>query len=52
MLDAIGPTECSRAVGRRVQDGTRYLKRLRPKIEELEQIAAHGGYRIVIESTG
>lgn len=50
MLDDIGPTECSRACDRRVEDGSRFLKKgLRPRIEQLEQIAKHGGYRIRVE---
>lgn len=48
MIEAIGPTECSRANGRRPQDGTRYVRSLLARVEEIENIANHAGYEIII----
>lgn len=49
MLDTIGPANCSRAVGRRIQDGTRYLNGLKTRVDQLEQIAEAGNFKIIVE---
>lgn len=47
MLTDIGPTEASRSVGRRPQDGTRYIATLQKRIDELDQIAEDNGFQLI-----
>jgi len=47
-LISVGPTECSRANNRRPEDGTRYLRALTERANQIERVALHTGKTIVV----